>query len=103
MIGILNGATYEVTATSDGWLELDGTLEVCVHREPFVGLEVEPWRARDAEMFEYGYALTCHKSQGSQWDRVGVMDESAAFGVKSASWLYTAITRAAKDLWVVRA
>lgn len=100
-IGILNGATYEVTGTSDRWLELDGMIEVEVHPELFLGEDVEFWKARDAEMFDYGYALTCHKAQGSQWDKVGVIDESAAFSPHAARWLYTAITRAAQDLWVV--
>jgi len=101
-LGILNGATYEVTGTSHGWLELDGQLEVEVHPEPFVGVEVDHWKLRDAEMFEYGYALTCHKAQGSQWDRVGVIDQSADFAPNNARWLYTAITRAAKGLWVTK-
>lgn len=43
------------------------------------------------EAFDYGYAITCHKSQGSEWPRVLVVDE--AFGEKPR-WRYTAITRA---------
>jgi exodeoxyribonuclease-5 len=58
--------------------------------------------------FDYGYAITCHKSQGSQWDKVLVMDESGAFnrgddGEEMARrWLYTAATRAAEALVIVR-
>lgn len=44
--------------------------------------------------FDYGYAITCHKSQGSQWGNVLVVDESQCFKQDSTSWLYTAITRA---------
>lgn len=52
--------------------------------------------------FTYGYAITCHKSQGSQWDDVIVIDESNCFQELSGKWLYTAITRAAKNLWIIK-
>jgi exodeoxyribonuclease-5 len=48
---------------------------------------------------DFGYAITCHKSQGSEWDHVLVLDES--FGNDKARWQYTAATRASKTLtWV---
>ncbi len=56
---------------------------------------------KEAEEFDYGYCLTCHKSQGSQWDHVLVLDESAVFRRDRARWLYTAITRAALRLDIV--
>ena len=52
--------------------------------------------------FAWGYALTCHKAQGSQWDSVLVFDESRCFREDRWRWLYTAITRAAKRIVVVR-
>jgi exodeoxyribonuclease-5 len=55
--------------------------------------------------FDWGYAITCHKSQGSQWDNVCVFDESMFWKRRgedqSHQWLYTAITRAAKSVVVV--
>lgn len=51
--------------------------------------------------FDWGYALTVHKAQGSQWDRVLVVDESGAFRDDSRRWLYTAVTRAAKHVAVM--
>ena len=48
--------------------------------------------------FEYGYAISVHLSQGSEWDNVFVLDENygtADFRKKS---LYTAITRAKRML-----
>ncbi len=59
------------------------------------------WDRRDHEEFDYGYALTCHKSQGSQWDNVMVFDESSSFRDDAQRWLYTAITRAAKSVTIV--
>ncbi|GHD10722.1 ATP-dependent RecD-like DNA helicase [Tianweitania populi] len=52
--------------------------------------------------FDYGYALTVHKSQGSQWNNVVLFDESWAFKDTRQRWLYTAVTRAAERLTVVR-
>ena len=56
---------------------------------------------RESDEFDYGYALTVHKSQGSQWDDVVVFDESFAFREHRQRWLYTAVTRAAERLVLV--
>ncbi|WP_453961502.1 ATP-dependent DNA helicase [Amorphus suaedae] len=67
------------------------------------GPESIPWQLRrGTDMFDYGYALTVHKSQGSQWDDVVLFDESFAFKEHRDRWLYTAITRAAKRLTLVK-
>ena len=52
--------------------------------------------------FEFAYAITCHKAQGSEFDFVIVFDESWAFGEESNRWLYTAITRAKEKLLILR-
>ena len=52
--------------------------------------------------FQYGYAISCHKSQGSQWDTVVIIDEHKTFRQDGAKWLYTAITRAAKKVVIIR-
>ena len=53
--------------------------------------------------FTYGYAITCHKSQGSEWDNVLVIEEGFPFDKKEhQEWLYTAATRAAKKLVIIR-
>ncbi|HEY0292998.1 MAG TPA: ATP-dependent RecD-like DNA helicase [Hansschlegelia sp.] len=57
---------------------------------------------RRSDEFDYGYALTVHKAQGSQWDDVVLFDESYAFREHRARWLYTGLTRAAKRVTVVR-
>lgn len=51
-------------------------------------------------LFDYGYCITCHKSQGSEWDKVLVFDEYMK-GTDHARWLYTAVTRGKKKLIVV--
>ncbi|MEO0400185.1 MAG: AAA family ATPase [Pseudomonadota bacterium] len=57
---------------------------------------------KGADEFDYGYALTVHKAQGSQWDNIVLFDESYAFREHRARWLYTAVTRAAERLLIVK-
>ena len=53
--------------------------------------------------FTFGYAITCHKAQGSEWNKVLVIEESFPFPKdEHARWLYTACTRAASRLVLVR-
>ena len=53
--------------------------------------------------FAYGYAITTHKAQGSEWDNVLVFEERFPFDVfEHRRWLYTAVTRASKKLVIVR-
>ncbi len=60
------------------------------------------WREkRGTEEFSFGWAITCHKSQGSQWDNPIVFDESGAFREARRNWLYTAVTRAAEKVTVI--
>ncbi len=62
-----------------------------------------PWQTKKRfDDFDYGYALTVHKAQGSQWDEVVLFDESYAFRDTRQRWLYTAITRASERLTIVR-
>ena len=56
---------------------------------------------RGSDQFDFGYALTVHKAQGSQWDDVVLFDESFAFREHGARWLYTGLTRAAETITVV--
>lgn len=49
--------------------------------------------------FRFGYAVTCHTAQGSEWDEIMIDAKDAAahlkaYPVDARKWLYTAITRA---------
>lgn len=52
-------------------------------------------------VFDYGYALTCHKSQGSQFDNILLFDESRVFRDQRDRWLYTAVTRTIQNLVIM--
>ena len=56
----------------------------------------------DYQIFDYGYVLTAHKAQGSEWPAVAVVNESFVFGEMARRWLYTAITRASERLTIVK-
>ncbi|MDY5647021.1 MAG: ATP-dependent RecD-like DNA helicase [Candidatus Onthovivens sp.] len=53
------------------------------------------------ELFELGYAITCHLSQGSQYKKVIVFCERLGDNEYFKKWLYTAVTRASEKLIVV--
>lgn len=71
--------------------------------EERVGCLEPNWKDKSYTVeFDYGYCVTCHKSQGSQWQTVYVYDESAVFGQHRKKWLYTAITRASENVVICR-
>lgn len=56
----------------------------------------------NALQVKYGYAFTCHKAQGGEWNTVYVdFAKRTGLDTDSLRWKYTAITRASKTLWCV--
>lgn len=54
-------------------------------------------------LFDFGYAMTCHKAQGSQFQNVVIVWENLFRDADTrARWLYTAVTRASENLYIVR-
>lgn len=107
-VGLLNGQLWTAFADAvfDGehvQLSIEGEdgarVAVSAHPQYFHGGQPEFWERSDAEEFDYGYALTVHKSQGSQWNNVLLFDEW--HGKDRRQWLYTAITRAAERIDLV--
>lgn len=112
-VGLLNGAIFyvdEFVGSLDDKMELkihpeenvEERAEHVIHAQPFFGEEVPFFEIADAEMFAFGYGITCHKSQGSQFKRPMVIDESYCFKQNRHRWLYTAITRAEERVTIVR-
>jgi len=125
-IGVLNGVVC-TTLTKAERFDGDEALVATVMYEgsPLEGLAIDPmpfdmydapksllseleWQMNAPDRrwmipMDYAYALTVHKAQGSQWDRVVIVDDG--FGAWDRKlrrqWLYTAITRAKEELIIV--
>lgn len=79
----------------------EGEVVVKIHNTFFSGGKRPEWKQLSgSQQFDYGYGITAHKSQGSQWEKVLVIDESGCFREDAKRWLYTAITRAEKSVTV---
>jgi exodeoxyribonuclease V len=116
--GLLNGSLWQVMTSSRETVkpgmnllikpeddDMDrGAAKIKLLKAAFEDVETEiPWTTRKRyDEFDYGYALTVHKAQGSQWNNVVLFDESWAFRDTRERWLYTAVTRAAETLTIVR-
>lgn len=63
-------------------------------------------KLKSAIRVKFGYAITCHKAQGSEWENVFVYCPQQGFGPNKEQlyhWYYTAITRASSNLFLVNA
>jgi exodeoxyribonuclease V len=87
-------------------------LTVQTHVAPFLCDHPREYQEQSRErtaLLAYGYAITVHKSQGSEWDNLVLVDDG--FGLfdfqytpdlfQRTRWLYTGVTRAAKRLTYV--
>lgn len=86
--------------------DADETYRFPVWLEPFTMEEKEVKNTKPpkgAIHCDYGYCITCHKSQGSEWDHVLVVFEWMPAHIwDNKKWLYTAVTRAAQRLTLCR-
>lgn len=117
-LGLLNGQIWKMASDSvelgDGTLSLhlldpetQEEMATTASEKLFHGQPLSRWEHEDdIQEFEYAYAITVHKSQGSQWDNVLVFDQKDCFSNWSLKdrqrWLYTGITRAAERVTVMR-
>lgn len=79
-------------------LDFDNFEELPVYRAIFDGKQIpDLGKDQEVEQFDYGYVITCHKSQGSEWESVLVLNQPVGQTEELRQrWLYTAITRASK-------
>ena len=104
--GVFNGGVYTLLRPfleNDTQITLDVDGEVItIPRANFRGIPSKlPNGAEVVTAFDYGYAMTVHKAQGSEWDSVILIDEYRRLEQRK-EWLYTGITRAAERILVVR-
>ena len=114
-LGLLNGSSWTVDRCIPDLEAMTAKIEVVSSEDDRDRVECSTWlhhfMAREEELlghscrkhneFAYGWTITTHSSQGSQYDDVLVFDESKTFGKDASKHLYTSITRAAKTLTVV--
>ncbi len=73
------------------------TLNVPCWKEQFGKNVLEDFKIQSIALMDYGYAMTAHKSQGSEWPDVLIMEEIANVW-DAKRWRYTAATRAKERL-----
>lgn len=110
--GLFNGQLWRVTGEVSWDSEAeevsftaepeDGGTEkfITAHDHYFLGREPDMYAVREKDCFDFGYALTVHKFQGSQSPNVVLLDEWN--GNNRREWLYTGITRAQEKITVVK-
>ncbi len=108
-LAVYNGAIYTVASDREPGddLELieDGGRRVYLFNTSCEMIDSEFETNKNDDAFSpvtLAYATTCHKFQGSETDNVLVVDEYNK-EYQRAEWLYTALTRAAKRVLVIRA
>ncbi len=81
---------------------LDDYTDITAKKELNEALRKDPYL--NALQIKFAYAITCHKSQGGQWQAVfvdqGYLTEEL-INNEFVRWLYTAITRATKELFLI--
>jgi exodeoxyribonuclease V len=115
-LGIFNGGMFDVeemvpTRGKTNFLTMrlqsqdDDRLPflVKVHKSFFFdGVPTPHWKElKNTVHCTYGWAITCHKSQGSQWPNTFVMNEGWCFREDKWKWLYTAVTRASSKITLI--
>ena len=116
-LGIFNGGIFDIqqiltTKYKTNFLHMRlesqdedrSPIMVKVHKSFFMDDVAKPdWKVlKGSQHFDYGYCLTGHRAQGSQWSNVVVLDESYCFRDDRWKWLYTGITRASDTITLVR-
>ena len=85
---------------TNGWASDFSAHSLKICERPLISRPDQTPRRRFDE-FTFGYCLTVHKAQGSQWDKVYLFDESFVFRDDRRRWLYTGVTRASEQITVV--
>lgn len=111
----LNGSMIEVpvlratiSTMKDTYVNLPIDYRALTTGEKFLTPKQEYYIRRNKENpvlpieFNYGYAITGHRAQGSQWGKVLTIEEGFPFeSIEHARWLYTCTTRAEYKLTLV--
>ncbi len=111
----MTGTILKITDENTQWYKTqiqmdgeDGIYKGLISKDQFMSdsaLNFTDKRSRimAGDLFDFGYALTVHKAQGSQAKRVILFEERFAKMDDEAwrRWLYTAVTRAEEELYII--
>lgn len=100
-ISVKNYESYDVTMLLDDGRVYEGFIS-----SKQLGHNKAIWGLQHLDKWDFGYGLTCHTAQGSEFESVVVFEPSKSFinwlgKVSYSKWLYTAITRAKRQLLLV--
>lgn len=109
------GTVQAIQSKNDDWYKAeilmddeDGLFEGLVYKDQFGSSETINFtknrvKQLAGDLFDFGYGLTVHKAQGSQAKKVIVFEERfpKMDDLMWRRWLYTAVTRAEEELFVV--
>ena len=109
------GVIMNISPKDDDWYKaeimMDGEEDVyegLIYRKQFSSKEAinftnNRYLTKIGDLFDFGYALTVHKAQGSQAKRVILFEErfSKMTDDEWRRWLYTGVTRAEEELLIV--
>jgi exodeoxyribonuclease-5 len=116
-LGLFNGSQWTVQEAANDLDSKTSDLWITAEDDPMIRVDVVSWlhhmigcpdllndmsfERRELAEFDWSYALTTHKAQGSQWKEVVLFDQSKSFRQDARKWLYTGITRASNRLTVI--
>lgn len=116
--GLFNGGMYQVESTPYDHIgryfkmvlrgldyDTPNYYEVTTRTDFFDGTDIKTldWRLLESvQHFDWGYAITAHRSQGSTYESCLIYDESFCFKEHWSKWLYTAVTRASERITIAQ-
>ena len=77
-------------------------LHLTTRRKQYEAVRKDPWF--NALQIKFAYAVTCHKAQGGQWERVFIdqgMFNRNEITIDYLRWFYTALTRSTDRVYLV--
>ena len=100
--GIYNGTQGIIRTINSRTLTLKGNkYTIQYNPSTFLQEKIEKTGMMREHPFDYAYAITCHKAQGSEWDKLLVLEQYCSKW-DHKRWTYTAASRAKKELiWVI--
>lgn len=102
-------AKINLPETNDSFFKISLDYKMLDTGEPTLPFQVQSKMAKSKRTahitpknFEYGYAISCWKAQGSQWEKVLIIEEGFPYDAElKRKFMYTALTRAEKKAVIV--